>query len=195
MHFYLKMVGAVTFAMANAVSPVSIAAQDAAPPSLLAREKAATTDVLKVFDGIWVGTAEAVAPDGTTHRFEQMERIGPMLAGEIRVMEGKARDPKGKTLHNAFTVFSVTKDGIEMRSWTPGRAGSRIIELTKEGYNWRTSIGGLGDHGLQDLDSGRSLERDWRASSARQGTRSCIPDDPSPLERHRLAACQLGFCG
>ncbi len=99
------------------------------------------TDMLARFDGLWIGSAEMTGPDGVVRRFEQMERIGPMLAGEIRVMEGKARDPDGRTLFNALTVFSPVDGGIEMRSWTPGHTGARRIEPTADGYIWRSAAG------------------------------------------------------
>ncbi|WP_396594227.1 DUF1579 domain-containing protein [Brevundimonas sp. R86498] len=101
------------------------------------------TAALARFDGVWIGPARMTLPDGSVNTFEQMERIGPMLGGEIRVMEGKARGSDGATLFNAFTVFSeAAGGGIEMRSHVWGDELARVIELTPEGYNWRMETSG-----------------------------------------------------
>jgi len=99
------------------------------------------TDALAAFDGVWIGPARMTTPDGQTIRFEQMERIGPMLAGEIRVMEGQARGAAGERLFNALTVFSLGEGGIEMRSHTPGHVETRLVEMTDDGFVWRTRTG------------------------------------------------------
>jgi hypothetical protein len=96
------------------------------------------TAALAMFDGFWSGPARMTGRDGRVTEFEQMERIGPMLGGEIRVMEGKGRTADGRAMFNAFTVFSATSDGaIEMRSHIPGNETSRTIELKPNGYVWR----------------------------------------------------------
>ena len=101
------------------------------------------TAPLAIFDGVWIGPARMTLPDGSVNTFEQMERIGPMLGGEIRVMEGKARGPDGATLFNAFTVFSeAAGGGIEMRSHVWGDESSRVIALKPDGYVWRMDTPG-----------------------------------------------------
>lgn len=132
-HLFLTL----TAAMILGWSAAPATAQEASPPMMHARPDA--TAALAMFDGVWIGPARMTARDGTVTTFEQMERIGPMLGGEIRVMEGKARGADGATLFNAFTVFSGTDDGrIEMRSHVWGDQSARIIEPKPEGYVWRT---------------------------------------------------------
>ncbi|AQR62654.1 hypothetical protein BZG35_14100 [Brevundimonas sp. LM2] len=101
------------------------------------------TAPLAMFDGVWIGPARMTLPDGSVRTFEQMERIGPMLGGEIRVMEGKARGSDGATLFNAFTVFSEgTGGGIEMRSHVWGDESARAITMKPDGYVWRMDTPG-----------------------------------------------------
>jgi hypothetical protein len=119
------------------------AAQDATSARVadtpLSHARPDATSALAMFDGVWIGPARMTGRDGSVTTFEQMERIGPMLNGEIRVMEGKARDADGRTLFNAFTVFSATDDGqIEMRSHIYGDQSARLIEPKSDGYVWRT---------------------------------------------------------
>lgn len=114
-------------------------AQDAGFP--VARPGA--TDALAMFDGVWIGPARMTRPDGSVSEFEQMERVGPMLAGEIRVMEGKARRADGSTMFNALTVFSPGEGGaIEKRSHIPGDVSSRTIQLKPDGYVWIATFAG-----------------------------------------------------
>lgn len=97
-----------------------------------------TTEAVAFLDGVWIGQAKMILPDGKTLNFEQMERVGPMMDGEVRIMEGKGRDPSGKTVFNAFTVFSQTPDtSIEMRSYTMGHASSRKLDIRNgKGFVW-----------------------------------------------------------
>ncbi|MGN3973741.1 hypothetical protein [Tsuneonella sp. SYSU-LHT278] len=81
-------------------------------------------------DGVWIGPAAITLPDGRKMEFEQMERVGPMMGGEVRVMEGRGRDSTGKTVFNAFSIFSQNAEGeIEMRTYTMGHQNSRRVEL------------------------------------------------------------------
>lgn len=131
-HLFLTLTAAMI--LSGGAAPAK--AQEASPPIMHARPDA--TAALAMFDGVWIGPATMTARNGTVTAFEQMERIGPMLGGEIRVMEGKARGADGQALFNAFTVFSGTENGrIEMRSHVWGDQSARIIELKPDGYVWR----------------------------------------------------------
>jgi hypothetical protein len=101
------------------------------------------TSAVAFLDGVWIGPAAMTLPDGQTVRFEQMERVGPMMGGEIRVMEGKGRDSSGKTIFNAFTIFSQRSDkGIEMRSYAMGHENSRKLEIQdNNGFAWEFQAG------------------------------------------------------
>src|SRR4051812_9121273 len=56
--------------------------------------------------GIWRGPATGVAADGTSYQVTQTERMGPMLGGDIIVIEGRGYEADGTTGFNAFAVVS-----------------------------------------------------------------------------------------
>lgn len=107
------------------------------------RAPVATTAAIAFLDGVWIGPAAFTGPDGKTERFEQMERVGPMMNGQVRVMEGKGRDGAGNTTFNAFTVFSTaTGGGVTMRSWTMGFEGVRPLVIDAAGgFRWEMQAG------------------------------------------------------
>jgi len=104
-----------------------------------------TTDAhpLEFMFGEWVGEASGIAPDRTQYTLTQTERVGPMLDGEIIVIEGRGYSAPGETAFNAFAVVSKSgQDGSwEMRSYSGGRAGTFPFELTPSGFVWSTPAG------------------------------------------------------
>ncbi len=102
-----------------------------------------TTEAVAFLDGVWIGPAEMTLPNGDVSRFEQMERVGPMMGGEIRIMEGKGRGGDGKTLFNALSVLSQEPDGgIMMRSYTMGHDSSRSLKIDGAGgFGWEMQAG------------------------------------------------------
>lgn len=98
-----------------------------------------TTSPFAFMDGVWVGEARMHGPNGATFAMAMMERVGPMLGGEVRVLEGHARDASGKTLFNAFSVLAPTGENgaYQMRSYTPGRTGDYDVRITGPGrFGW-----------------------------------------------------------
>lgn len=93
--------------------------------------------------GEWVGEASGIAPDRTPYTVTQTERVGPMLDGEVVVIEGKGYGDDGAAAFNAFAIVSPTgADGAwEMRSYTSGRAGTFPFEPTETGFVWSTPAG------------------------------------------------------
>lgn len=129
------------------------------------------TEALAMFDGVWIGSARMTDRDGRVTEFAMMERIGPMLEGEIRVMEGLGRTPDGKPLHNAFTIFSAAEDGgIEMRSHIWGDETARRIELKPDGYVWRmeTPVGQI----VYDITVKDGVWRETGVMEFKNGSRS-----------------------
>lgn len=115
-----------------------------APPALSQGPmgQAKSTAAVAFLDGIWIGPASMTRPDGTVDRFEQMERIGPMNGGEVRIMEGKGRDRSGRTVFNASTVLSQDEaGGIRMRTWTMGHESARELKLRPDGFAWEIAAG------------------------------------------------------
>ena len=61
---------------------------------------------LAFMDGAWRGPAWTLLPSGIKHEITQTERIGPMLDGSIKVIEGKGYEPDGRPSFNAFATIS-----------------------------------------------------------------------------------------
>ncbi|MEL7109226.1 MAG: DUF1579 domain-containing protein [Pseudomonadota bacterium] len=92
--------------------------------------------------GEWVGPASGYSQAGP-FELTQTERVGPMLDGDVVVIEGRGYSETGETTFNAFAIVSKTgADGSwEMRSYTNGRAGTFPFELTETGYTWSVPAG------------------------------------------------------
>ena len=93
------------------------AAQVGNDNAALAAQKAAL-DKFAWMDGTWRGPAVTKFPTGE-HRVTQTERIGPMLGGTVRVVEGRGFNPDGSVGFNAFAVIS----------YDAGKAGIRFPVL------------------------------------------------------------------
>ena len=92
--------------------------------------------------GQWVGPATGQSQAGS-FLITQTERVGPMLEGDIVVIEGRGYSDQEETMFNAFAVVSKTgKDGgWEMRSYAQGRAGTFPFTITDTGYVWSLPAG------------------------------------------------------
>ncbi|MEO5494096.1 MAG: DUF1579 domain-containing protein [Sphingomonas sp.] len=93
-------------------------------------------------DGTWRGPAVTQFPGGE-HRVTQTERIGPMLGGTLRVMEGKGFNADGSVGFNAFAVVSydAAKQHYVFHSYAQGRSGDFTIRPTPNGYVWEIPTG------------------------------------------------------
>jgi hypothetical protein len=106
-------------------------------------ERAAAMAKLGFMRGVWAGRAEGRAPDGTPYVVTQTERMGPMLGGDIIVIEGRGYKDDGSTGFNAFAVVSWDPQSktYELRSYAQGFAGTFVLKLTRDGYVWETPAG------------------------------------------------------
>ena len=128
-------------ALIFAMTPLSGAAAQMADPAMLEAERAAMAK-LGWMDGTWRGPATTMTPGGE-HKVTQTERIGTMLGGTIRVMEGKGFNPDGTTGFNAFGVLSynpATK-AYALHSYAQGYAGDFKLTPTADGYVWEVPAG------------------------------------------------------
>lgn len=93
--------------------------------------------------GVWRGRATGALPDGTRYTVTQTERMGPMLGGDVVVIEGRGYRDDGTTGFNALGVVSWNPDtqSYELRSYAQGRAGTFPLELTPTGYIWSIPAG------------------------------------------------------
>lgn len=128
-------------ALAVAALPVATAIAQAPDPAMLAAERAAMAKFAWM-DGTWRGPAVTKVPGGE-HRVTQTERIGPMLDGTIRVLEGKGFNLDGSVGFNAFATISynpATKN-YTLHSNAQGRVGDFPITPTADGYVWEIPAG------------------------------------------------------
>ncbi|CAN5509288.1 hypothetical protein BH10PSE14_BH10PSE14_43440 [soil metagenome] len=121
----------------------SPAAAQSADPALLQAEQAAMAS-LAWMDGTWRGEAVTNSPGGA-HRVTQTERIGPLLGGTIKLLEGKAFNADGSSGFNAFGVVSYdpASKRYTLHSYAQGRAGDFALTLTATGYVWEIPLGAM----------------------------------------------------
>lgn len=123
-------------------APAAASAQTMQPAGTEEQRQAMQT--LAWMDGEWVGEATvSMGPDRTsTH--PHTERIGPMLGGSIKVIEGRSVNEDGTAAFNAFAVISWddAADRYIMRSYANGQAADFPLEGTADGFRWSTSARG-----------------------------------------------------
>jgi hypothetical protein len=95
-------------------------------------------------DGTWRGQAIVSQPDGTKLTLTQTERVGPMLDGSIKIIEGLAYDSTGRPAgFNAFAIISYAPDTqkYNFRSYAQGRMGDFPLEVRPNGFAWSIPAG------------------------------------------------------
>lgn len=107
------------------------------PAPRIAAQKEAMK-ALAMLDGEWRGEARSLKPDGGWHTFTQTERVGPMLDGAVKVIEGRGYEADGSVSFNAFAVISYDPDQktYSLRSYAAGRSGDYPLTPTETGFNW-----------------------------------------------------------
>jgi len=100
-------------------------------------------EALAPLDGTWRGKVWALAPDGTRHEGTQTERVGPMLGGSLRVIEGLGYEADGSVGFNAFAIvsFDPDKQALTMRSYAHGRSGDFPFTVGPDGFAWEIPAG------------------------------------------------------
>ena len=98
---------------------------------------------LAMLDGEWRGPAKSLRNDGQWHEMVQAERVGTMLDGTVRVIEGRGYENSGELSFNAFAVISYDPDtkAYTMRSYSGGRTGDFPIVPTATGFTWEIQAG------------------------------------------------------
>ena len=112
-------------------------------PAAIARAETEAMAKLEHMDGAWRGPAVTQTAQGD-RRITQTERIGPMLGGTIKVIEGRGFVDGASVGFNAFGVLSYDpfKRKYELRSYAQGYAGTFPLEVTPAGYVWSTPAAG-----------------------------------------------------
>jgi len=132
------ILGMLALAIAAPITPAS--AQQADPAAIAAQKDAAGK--FAWMDGTWRGTAITRGPGGE-HKVTHTERIGTMLGGTLRVIEGRSFNADGSIGFNAFAVISYdpAKKAYNFRSYALGRGGDFVITPTADGYVWEIPAG------------------------------------------------------
>ena len=123
--------------------PAAAPAQEMYPSGTAEQRQAMQT--LSWMDGEWVGEATVFMGPGAGASHPHTERIGPMLGGSIKVIEGRsAGDPDGAPAFNAFAIVSWddASDRYVMRSYANGQVGDFPLEATTDGFSWTTPTRG-----------------------------------------------------
>lgn len=110
--------------------------------NLMASQRSAM-EALSFMDGEWRGTAWAVTADGKRHSLTQTERVGPLLGGTVKLVEGRGYEADGRTGFNALGVISynpATK-AYSIQSYASGQAGAFPLTPTGNGFVWQTPAG------------------------------------------------------
>jgi hypothetical protein len=112
------------------------------PEALMAAQREAMAK-LAFMDGVWRGPAWTILPSGRKHDITQTERIGPLLGGTVKVIEGRGYEADGKTTFNALGIVSydAARRAYSMRSYAMGYAGDFPVTLTPEGFSWTIPAG------------------------------------------------------
>jgi hypothetical protein len=134
--------GALPAAVAFAQSQPAGAPQSR-DPAAIARAETEAMAKLKWMDGAWRGPAVTQTAGGE-RKVMQTERIGPMLGGTIKVIEGRGFADGRNVGFNAFGVVSYDpfKRAYEFRSYAQGYSGTFPFEVTPTGYVWSTPAAG-----------------------------------------------------
>jgi hypothetical protein len=92
--------------------------------------------------GVWAGPATGTGREGP-YAVTQVERVGPMLGGDVLVIEGRGFRADDSTAFNAFAVVSWDPRAkrYEFRSYAMGQAGTFEFTLTGDGYVWEVPAG------------------------------------------------------
>lgn len=123
-----------------AAPPVASAQVPVQPAGSTAQREA--LGALDFMDGAWRGQAVVHGPGGT-ETLTQTERVGSMLGGSIKVIEGRGYAADGSTVFNAMAVLSWDeREGrYRFRSWANGFSGDYRFERTEDGFRWETPAG------------------------------------------------------
>ncbi|WP_296820190.1 DUF1579 domain-containing protein [Brevundimonas sp.] len=133
---------AIVFSAVLALSAPGLAMAQAMNPAGSDEQRQQVAD-LSFLDGEWRGEAVIFNRDGSRTTLTQTERVGPLLGGSIRVVEGRGYDAAGVTVFNAMAVISwdEREDRYRFRSWANGHDGDFRFERTDTGFVWEVPAG------------------------------------------------------
>ncbi len=130
-------------AVVAALAAMSAAAQERPDPAALMAAQREALATFAFMDGVWRGTAATTLPTGEVHRITQTERIGPLLGGTLKVIEGRGYESDGRTSFNALGILSchAATKACSMRSYAMGHHGDFPVQRTADGFAWEIPAG------------------------------------------------------
>jgi hypothetical protein len=98
---------------------------------------------LSFMRGTWAGPASGTSADGRSFRVWQTERMGPLLGGDVVVVEGRGYRDDDSTGFNALGIISyeLRTGQYEIRSYAMGHAGTFPLIPTENGCRWTVPAG------------------------------------------------------
>lgn len=140
---YRLLWSAVCIVTMLVIGATTARAQARPDPAALMKAQREAMAAFAFMDGVWRGPAVTVRPDGSRHDITQTERIGPLLDGTVRVLEGRGYESDGRTTFNALGVISydVGTKTYSMRSHAMGFVGDFVIKRTDDGFTWDIPAG------------------------------------------------------
>lgn len=137
----MKSLTSLALAAVLLAAPMAASAQMPASPNGSEAQRTAM-DRLGFMDGEWRGEATVFGPNGPM-TLTQTERVGPMLGGSIKVIEGRGYAADGSTEFNAMATVSwdARAGRYGFRSYAQGYSGDYPFEVTEDGFRWETPAG------------------------------------------------------
>ena len=109
------------------------------PAARLASQREAM-QALAFLDGAWRGEAQAAQAPGP---IDHTERVGTLLDGTVRLVEGRGYDNDGRTVFNAFAVISYdpATRAYSIRTHAMGFVGDHPLTVRPDGFSWSHPMG------------------------------------------------------
>lgn len=126
----------------GAVAPAVRAAEPPEALALLTPQREAMK-ALASLDGHWRGTATVFLADGKIKLLTQTERVGSMLGGAVKVIEGRGYSAEGSTEFNALAAISYSPQTgrYVFRTHAQGHAGELPFDVLADGFRWTMRFG------------------------------------------------------
>ena len=118
-------------------------AQPAGEAAEVHAAQTAAMRALGAMTGVWRGSAWTLLPSGEKVVLTQTERIGPLLDGAVKVVEGRGYDSGGRLVFNALGIISFDHrtQQYSLRAYNQGRVGDFALKQTDHGYSWEIPAG------------------------------------------------------
>jgi hypothetical protein len=118
-----------------------VLASAGAAPAQPGADRVAAMKKLAWMRGVWSGPATRRGREGP-YPITQTERVGPLLGGDVLLVEGRSYKPDGTTVFNGLAVISWdAAKGYEMRAYAYGHAGTFKLSVADGGWTWARPMG------------------------------------------------------